>query len=102
MKRLTDLDGRTFRLTDERLEHVERRPEMVDQLPRIEETLEDPDEVRASNHDDAVRLYYRRYPETPVTEKYMLVVARVDDDPFVITAFFTDRIKSGEPIDGDS
>ena len=99
MKRLTDVGGHAFRLTDERLEHIQRRPEMDGQLPRIEETLANPGEVRASNHDDEVRLYYRRYPETPVTEKYMLVVVRVDDDPFVITAFFTDRIKSGEPID---
>jgi len=99
VNRLTDVDGRTLRLTDERLVHIERRPEMVGQFTRIEETLAAPDEIRASNHDDEVRLYYRHYPETPVTEKYLLVVARLDDDPFVITAFFTDRIKSGQPID---
>lgn len=99
MKRLTDVEGRAFRLTDERFEHIQRQPEMDGQLPRIEETLTSPDEVRASNQDRAVRLYYRRYPETPVTEKHLLVVVRVDEDPFVVTAFFTDRIESGEPID---
>lgn len=74
---------------------------MDGQVSRIEETLADPDEVRSSDRDDAVHLYYRHYPETPVTEKYLLVVARVGDDPFVITAFFTDWIKSGEPIEPD-
>lgn len=72
---------------------------MAGQLSRVEETLADPDEVRASTHDEAVHLHYRHYPESPVTEKYLLVVTRLGDDPFVVTAFYTDRIKSGAPVD---
>ena len=72
---------------------------MTGQRSRIEETLADPDEVRVSNQDDDVFLYYRRYSETPVTEKFMLVVANVAADPFVITAFYTDRIKSGRAVE---
>jgi len=35
-----------------------------------------------------------------VTEKILLVVVKRDvDSPFVITAFVTDRLKSGTPID---
>lgn len=99
MHRLTDVAGRELRLTDERLEHIERRPEMAGQLGNIERTLAHPDEVRTSNQDEAVHLFYRHFPRTPVTEKFLLVVANVEsDDPFVITAFFTDRIKSGRPI----
>lgn len=102
MHRLRDVIGRILRLTDERLEHIESRPEMERQRSKIEETLATPDEVRESNQDPTVCLYYRHYPETPVTEKFLLVVAKVDvDDPFVITAFFTNRIKSGMPIDLD-
>ena len=37
-----DYAGRELRLTDERLDHIERRPEMVDQLDRIAEVLLDP------------------------------------------------------------
>lgn len=100
MDRFTDVAGRTLRLPDERLEHIERRPEMVDEVSRIEATLAQLDEVRVSNQDDGVHLYYRHYPETPVTEKYLLVVANVGAaQPFVITAFYTDRIKSGRPLD---
>jgi hypothetical protein len=65
----TDHEGRTLRLTAERAEHIERRPEMIDQRAKIEATLADPDEVRVSDQDDGVRLYYRHYAETPVTEK---------------------------------
>jgi hypothetical protein len=97
--RLSDYEGRDIRLTEERLEHIERRPEMVSQLDRIEETLEYPDEVRRGEQDEAVHLYHRRYETTPVTEKILLVVVKVDtESPFVITAFFTDRLKTGTTL----
>jgi hypothetical protein len=39
---------------------------------------------------------------TPVTEPILLVVVTVAvESPFVITAFFTDRLKSGTPLDVD-
>ena len=69
MRILTDYAGVDIRLTDGRLEHIERRPEMDGQLDRIEETLAQPDELRRSDRDELVHLYYRRYAETPVTEK---------------------------------
>lgn len=69
---------------------------MEGQFSKIKETLSNPDEIRASDQDDSVYLYYKQYPTTPVTEKYLLDVAIIDvEDPFVITAFYTDRIKSG-------
>jgi hypothetical protein len=102
-RRLRETRPRLGITTDERLDHVERRPEMAEQLSTIEETLADPDEIRESNRDDAVHLYYRHYSETPVTETFLLVVAKIGvDDPFVITAFFTDRIESGRRIDPDT
>lgn len=95
----TDYAGRSIRLTDERLEHIERRPELREQRDRIEETLREPDEVRESDHDDAVHLYYRHYRSTPVTEKWLLVISKITiQDPFVITAFYTDRLKSGTVV----
>jgi hypothetical protein len=96
-----DYAGRDIRLTDERLDHIERRPEMDGQTERIEATLPQPDAVRISDQDDTVRLYHRHYSETPVTEKIHLVVVKYDtDSPFVSTAFFTDRLKSGTSVDG--
>ena len=102
MRVLIDYADREIRLTDERLAHIERRPEMNTQIEAIEETLQHPDEVRMSDQDEAVYLYHRQYEETPVTEKLLLVVAKVEThSPFLITAFFTDRLKSGTPLDID-
>jgi hypothetical protein len=100
VRTLSDYADVDIRLTEERLSHIERRPEMTDQLDRIEETLQSPDDVRVSDQDESVVLYHRRYANTPVTEKILLVVVkRAVESPFVITAFFTDRLKSGAPID---
>ena len=44
-----DYSERELRRTDERLDHIERRPEMVDQLDRIAERLLEPEEVRVSD-----------------------------------------------------
>lgn len=55
-----------------------------------------------SDPDDAVHLSHRQYETTPVTERILLVVVRVAvDSPFVITAFFMTRLKSGTPLDVD-
>lgn len=36
---------------------------------------------------------------TPVTEKYLCIVVKTsDNDPFIVTAYFTDSIKKGEVI----
>lgn len=59
MRTVRDGTGTEIRLTDERCEHIERRPEMDGQLERIEETLQDPDELRVSQQDETVRLYHR-------------------------------------------
>jgi len=102
MDYLEDFEGRKIRLTDERKEYIERRLEMQGQEDRIAETLEGPGQVRLSNYDD-VCLYYRKYDSTPVTQKYLLVVVKLrTESPFVITAFFTDKIKSGKRIDTET
>lgn len=69
MTTLTDFAERRLRLTQERLEHIERRPELEGQCSKIEKTLTDPDDVRVSDQDKTVYLYHRRYQNTPVTEK---------------------------------
>jgi len=92
-----DLFGNEIRLTEERYLHIIERKELVDEQWRIGETLQHPDVVKRSNHDSEVLLYYRHYGYTPVTSKYMVVIAKVaPSDSFVLTAFFTDQIKEGE------
>lgn len=90
--------GRRVRLTSERQSHITRRPEMRNQLAKIKRTLAEPEVVRRSRKDPDVYLYYRHYKRSPVSDKYMLVVVKMGVSPFVVTAFFTDKLKPGETL----
>ena len=99
MKAFAGFKGKRIRLSSERLKHILKRPEMQNQLPKIRETLRNPLEVRKSNYDSSIHLYYKKYAGTPVGEKFLLVVVKVEiESPFVVTAFFTDKIKSGKRV----
>lgn len=94
---LKDYLGRDIRLTDNRWEHIITRTEMVDQKEKIKETLLNPDKIKRSKHDSEVLLYYRLYEKTPVTKKYLMVAVKVENGVgFILTSFFTDKIKAGE------
>jgi len=88
--------GKTIRLDEDRWKHALEHPEMVNQSSKIEETLVEPDEVRESAHGASIWLFYKLYTNSPVSEKYMLVVVEVlDGEGFIVTAFFTDKVKKG-------
>ena len=93
-----DVWRRSVRFTQERFEHIESsHPEMLGQSVHIAETLKVPDFVIGSKTDESVELFYKLYSRTPVTTKYMcVVVKRGLNDEFVVTAYFTDRVKKGE------
>ena len=94
-----DVFGNEVVLTEERLRHILKRPEMKGQELRILETLESPVEVRRSIHDRNVWLFYRFFHRTPVGSKYLAVVVKVlSRRGFIITSYFTDRIKKGEIV----
>lgn len=87
---VTDFQGRSIRLTQERQDHILEHPEMVDQITRISETLEDPEIVTTTVADETVHIYHRLYERTPVTRKYLLVAVKMlEHDAFVFTAFFS-------------
>jgi len=93
-----DINNRLIRLTDERKRHIEvDHPEMSGQIAKIGDTLLNPDIIVKSNVDPEVNLYYKFYPVTPVSEKYLCVVVKMRiDDIFIITAYFTNKVKRGE------
>ncbi len=97
---LNDIYKRKIRFTDERRLHIENtHPEMRKQIDKIKQTLLEPDCIIISQTDKNVNLYYKYYPITPVTEKYLCVVVKtLHNDSFIITAYFTDTIKRGEKI----
>jgi hypothetical protein len=97
MKWFKDVYGRQIRLTDERQNHFELdHPEMSEQIYKISETLQFPDIIIMSKTDPEVELFYRHYKSTPVTEKFICVAVKVRfDELFILTAYFTDKIKRG-------
>lgn len=93
---LRDYQGLAIRLTDERMAHILEHPELAGMESAIEETLREPERVVESSSDPTAHLYYRFYFRTFVGGKYLcVVVKRAAADPFVITAYLTDRIKKG-------
>lgn len=92
----TDIFGNKIRLTNERKMHILEHKEMINQLELIEDTLKLPEKIVESKYEKEVRLYYKFYSNTPITKKYLIVIVRLtSDDNFILTSFFTDKIKKG-------
>jgi len=65
----------------------------------IERVLREPQLVRRSRSDAAVRLFYEFYAQTIVGGKWLCVVVKyVENDAFVVTACLTDKPKAGEDL----
>lgn len=96
---LFDYQERAVRLTKERWQHILGHPEMIDQQTRLIETVAWPDVVIATIKDKTVHAYHRLYEETPVTRKYLVVVVKIESaDAFVLTAYFSSRLKKGQMV----
>lgn len=99
MKTIQDCFGHSVRLTDERMAHILEHPEMGSLGAEIERVLTEPQTVRCSRSDEAVRLFYEFYPQTIVGGKWLCIVVKyLPGDAFVVTAYLTDKQKSGETL----
>jgi hypothetical protein len=100
--RYDDVQGRSLRLTDERLHHIQTaHPELADALRYLTPTLQHPDRIVRPRTDNTVELFYRYFETTPVTSKYLCVVAKTAvDDPFIITMVSTDAIMEKVDTEG--
>jgi hypothetical protein len=68
-------------------------------IENIEATLSSPEVVVRSNSDESVELFYEFFTDTIVGDKWLCVVVKnLENDFFVITAYFTDKIKKGEEL----
>jgi len=71
-----------------------KHPELKLGELRIQETIHNPDEIRLSKSDSEVFLYYKKFGNM-----HLAVVARHNNGSgFVITAYYTDRIKEGNSL----
>ena len=78
---------------------MHEHPEMVGQERRIGEALRKPDVVFSSHKDSSVHVYYRHYARSPVGPKHLMVAVKIlEQDAFVITAFFTNEVDGEEQI----
>ena len=72
---------------------------MAGMAAEIEKVLRQPQFVRRSRTDEAVRLFYEFYAQTIVGGKWLCVVVQYgESDAFVITAYLTDKPKAGEDL----
>src|SRR5437868_8872620 len=96
---LKDCFGSPVRVTDERLAHILEHPEMIGLRAEIRHVLLQPQLVRRSRSDEAVRLFYEFYAQTIVGGKWLCVVVKyAENDAFVVTAYLTDKPKAGEDL----
>ena len=69
-----------------------KHPVMAERESDVQETLQNPDEIRVSRNDSAVYLFYK----AEQAKRWVCAVAkRLDGDGFLITTFPTDAIKEG-------
>lgn len=91
--------GKVISLDQARWKHVLGHPEMRSQRYRIKQSLVDPDEIRKSERSSDIWLFYKLYAKTPVTQKFMLVIVKLmNGEGFIVTAFFTDKMKKGDLV----
>jgi hypothetical protein len=96
---LTDYQGRSVRLTSERIEHILEHPEMSGMRVEIVRTVGEPDVVVRSRSDAEVSLLHRLENTEDFGEKWLCVVIKyLEQDAFVLTVYLTDKVKSGVVI----
>jgi len=72
---------------------------MASMAANIEQVLSQPQLVRRSRSDAAVRLFYEFYAQTIVGGKWLCVVVKyVPKQAFVVTAYLTDKPKAGDDL----
>jgi hypothetical protein len=89
--------NRKIGLSGERWNHItDTHPEIKELRKELEGALANPELIKKSVYNENVVLFYRHY--THIYEgKYMCVVVRLDEKS-IVTAYITDRIKSGDVI----
>ena len=86
---------KNVRLTEIQWKHISERHKEFNknQIPKIIETLKNPDFVLFSTVENNYH-YYKLFRKTPVTTKYLLaVVKHLNGEGFIITIFFVQNIR---------
>ncbi len=86
--------GKKIRLTEVQWAHTSsKHPELENQIDNMITTLQEPDYVYHSTKEENFH-YLKLFEQTPVTEKYLLLIIKhLNDEGFVITGFFVSKIR---------
>ncbi len=91
---IADKNNRLVYISDERLKHIKRHPHMHDPLDNISATLMNPAAICYFSDDESVLYFYKEFKNNLSSERYLLVAVKyLNRNGFVITSFFTNRIK---------
>ena len=87
----TDSTGREIHLSNERWSHIQKHAGISGSIEQIKETLKHPDAITGLSYDPKVHFYYKYYKER---KEYLFIsVKYINGEGFVITSFYTDKIK---------
>lgn len=89
----TDKTGRLVYLTKERWHHILKHPEMIGQLERIQDALIKPLLIKKAEFDRNLRYYYSYFKDRTTANYLLVLVKYLNGKGFVITAFYTNKIK---------
>ena len=88
--------GKTVELTSERKKHILiRHPDLKPYFKLIKDALLKPDELKISKSDLQVLLFYKFFG-TILNGKYIAVGVKLNKRSFILTAYLTNRILTGE------
>ena len=88
--------GKDFVLTSERKQHILiYHPDIKPYLSKLKEVFLEPDDIRISESDESVLLFYK-YFDNIMDGKYIVGVVKINSRSFVLTAYLSNRILSGE------
>ena len=92
-------NGKMIRLTEVLWLHIVFfYPEIEGEQEKMKEVLENPEIVVKGATEDT-KICYKFYPSTPVASKYLAVVVKVlDREGFIVTSYFTERVRRGEVL----
>lgn len=69
-----------------------KHPTLKGREASVKETLEDPDKIRVSKKDKSVLLFYKKFHKRHLCA----AVKTLKERGYIITAYWTDKIKEGE------
>lgn len=91
--------GKNIELTKERKTHIlTYHPDLKPYFKLVKIVLIEPDKIKISKSDPNVLLFYRYFANI-MKGKYIAVTVKLGQRSFILTAYLTNKMLSGEPYE---